>query len=128
MLYAIPLRPLSTETTGELEVLRLDSDTLSVDSSQVGVLKEGDEVGLGCLLKSHNGGRLESEVGLEGGWGLVQCKAKKLEPRLTLKSCAISRTSLWKGSFRIRSSVDLKTLVSIQITHAKNTPPTSGTS
>lgn len=36
-----------------------------MDGSQVGVLKEGDEVGLGSLLEGHDGRRLESEVGLE---------------------------------------------------------------
>lgn len=35
-----------------------------MDGSQVGVLKEGDEVGLGSLLEGHDGRRLESEVGL----------------------------------------------------------------
>ena len=33
--------------------------------SKVGVLEERDEVSLGGLLESHDGGRLESEVGLE---------------------------------------------------------------
>jgi hypothetical protein len=36
-----------------------------VDSGQVGVFKQGNEVSLGCFLKSSDGGRLESEVGLE---------------------------------------------------------------
>ena len=44
---------------------RLDGDTLGVDGAQVGVLKEGDEVRLNRLLQSADGGRLESEVGLE---------------------------------------------------------------
>jgi hypothetical protein len=60
------LRPLSTETTGELQVLGLDGDTLGVDGGQVGVLEEGDEVRLGSLLESHDGRRLETEVGLDG--------------------------------------------------------------
>jgi len=47
-----------------LEILGLDGDSLGVDGSQVGVLEEGDEVGLGSLLEGHDGGRLESEVGL----------------------------------------------------------------
>ena len=63
--YQTSLRSLSSETTGELEVLRLDGDTLGVDGSQVGVLEQGNEVGFGGLLESHDGGRLESEVGLE---------------------------------------------------------------
>jgi len=36
-----------------------------VDGAQVGVFKEGDEVGLNGLLKSTNGGGLETEVRLE---------------------------------------------------------------
>lgn len=59
------LRALTAETTGELDVLGLDGDTLGVDGAQVGVLKEGDEVGLNGLLKSTDGRGLEAEVGLE---------------------------------------------------------------
>jgi hypothetical protein len=36
-----------------------------VNGGQVGVFKQGDEVGLGCFLESGDGRRLESEVGLE---------------------------------------------------------------
>lgn len=43
----------------------LNGDTLGVDGTQVGVLKEGDEVGLNGLLESADGGRLEAEVRLE---------------------------------------------------------------
>lgn len=43
----------------------LDGDTLGVNGAQVGVLKEGDEVGLDGLLESADGGRLEAEVGFE---------------------------------------------------------------
>ena len=38
------------------KVLRLDSHTLSVDSSQVGVLEERHQVCLGGLLEGHDGG------------------------------------------------------------------------
>jgi len=48
-----------------LDVLALDGNTLGVDSAQVGVLEEGDEVSLNGLLKSTDGGRLEAEVRLE---------------------------------------------------------------
>lgn len=56
---------LTTKAAGELDVLGLDGDTLGVDGAQVGVLEEGDEVGLDGLLKSTDGGGLESEIGLE---------------------------------------------------------------
>lgn len=36
-----------------------------MDGAQVGVLEEGDEVGLDGLLESANGGALEAEIGLE---------------------------------------------------------------
>lgn len=49
------LRSLTTETTGELDVLGLDGDTLGVDGAEVGVLKERDEVSLNGLLESADG-------------------------------------------------------------------------
>lgn len=58
-------RSLSTETSGKLDVLGLNGDTLGVDGAKVGVLKEGYEVSLNGLLKSTDGGRLEAEVRLE---------------------------------------------------------------
>jgi len=59
------LRTLTTEATSQLDVLRLDGDTLGVDGAQVGILEEGHEVGLDGLLESTDGGRLEAEIGLE---------------------------------------------------------------
>jgi hypothetical protein len=49
------LRSFTTEAASELDVLALDSDTLGVDGAEIGVLKEGDEVGLNGLLKSADG-------------------------------------------------------------------------
>ena len=59
------LGPLSADPPGKLDVLGHDGDPLGVDGAEVGVLEEPDEVGLGCLLESHDGGTLESKVGLE---------------------------------------------------------------
>ena len=59
------LSPLSTDTAGELDILGHDGDTLGVDSAQVGVLKQTNKVSLGCLLESHDGRGLESQIGLE---------------------------------------------------------------
>ena len=59
------LSPLATDTTSQLDVLWHDGDTLGVDGAQVGVLEETDQVGLAGLLESHNGGALESQIGLE---------------------------------------------------------------
>jgi hypothetical protein len=36
-----------------------------MDSSQVSIFEEGDEVSLSSLLKSHHSGRLETEIGLK---------------------------------------------------------------
>ena len=36
-----------------------------MDGGQVGVFEQGDEVSLGSLLESGDGGRLESEISLE---------------------------------------------------------------
>ncbi len=56
---------LTAEAAGKLDILRLDGDTLGVNGAQVGVLEEGDEVGLDGLLESTDGGGLEAEVALE---------------------------------------------------------------
>lgn len=56
---------LASETAGQLDVLGLDGDTLGVDGAEVGILEEGDEVGLDGLLEGTDSGRLESEIRLE---------------------------------------------------------------
>jgi hypothetical protein len=50
---------------GKTYILRLNGDTLGMDGAKVGILKEGDEVGLNGLLESTDGGGLEAEVRLE---------------------------------------------------------------
>lgn len=55
----------TAEAAGKLDVLGLDGDTLGVNGAQVGVLEEGDEVGLDGLLESTDGRRLEAKVALE---------------------------------------------------------------
>jgi len=59
------LRSLTTETTSELDILGLDSDTLGVDGAEIGVFEERDEVSLNGLLKSTDGRRLETKITLE---------------------------------------------------------------
>ena len=59
------LSTLSTDTTGELDVLGHDGHTLSVDGTQVSVLEQTDEIGLASLLQSHDGRALEAEISLE---------------------------------------------------------------
>ena len=59
------LSTFSTDAAGQLDVLWHDGDTLGVDGAQVGVLEEADQVSLAGLLKGHDGGTLEAQVGLE---------------------------------------------------------------
>ena len=44
---------------------RLDGDTLGVDGTEIGILKEGDEIRLDRLLQGTDGRGLEAEIGLE---------------------------------------------------------------
>ena len=59
------LGSLASDSAGQLNVLGHDGHALSVDGTEVGVLKETHEVGLRGLLKGQDGGPLEPEVGLE---------------------------------------------------------------
>ena len=59
-------RPLATQPPCEGKIFWLDSHTLGVDGSEVGVLEERNEVRLGGLLKRHDGGRLEAQISLNG--------------------------------------------------------------
>ena len=59
------LSAFATDTTGELNVLRHDGDSLGMDGTQVGVFKESNQVGLRGFLKSHNSAGLEPQISLE---------------------------------------------------------------
>ena len=59
------LGSLSTDSSGELDVLWHDGDTLGVDGAKVGVFEETDEVSFAGFLEGHDGRALESEIGLE---------------------------------------------------------------
>lgn len=59
------LSPLASDSPGELDVLGHDGDPLGVDSAEVGVFEETDEVSLAGLLKGHDRRALEAEIGLE---------------------------------------------------------------
>lgn len=45
--------------------LLTDSDTLGVDSAEIGIFKERDKVSLHGLLECTDGRRLEAKIGLE---------------------------------------------------------------
>ena len=53
---------LTTDSAGELHVLWHDGDSLGVDSAQVGVFEETNEVSLGGFLEGEDSGGLETEV------------------------------------------------------------------
>ena len=59
------LSTLSTDPSGQLDVLGHDGHPLGVDGAQVGILEESDQVGLASLLQSHHSAALEPEVSLE---------------------------------------------------------------
>ena len=54
----------TSNSSGELEILGHDGDSLGVDSAQVGVFEESDEVSFGGFLEGHHSGALESQVSL----------------------------------------------------------------
>lgn len=103
--WVASLVALTAEATGELDVLGLDSDALGMDGAEVGILEEGYEVGLDGLLESTDSGGLEAEVALEvlGDLADLLCV-------ISMSQCAgygpMMLTRRWKGSLRIRSSVD----------------------
>ena len=59
------LSTLSTDAAGELDVLWHDGHTLGVDGSQVGILKESNQVGLSSFLEGKHSRALETQVSLE---------------------------------------------------------------
>lgn len=59
------LSTFASDTAGQLDVLRHNCDTLSMDGAQVGVFEETDQVGFTGFLQSTDGRRLETEIGLE---------------------------------------------------------------
>jgi hypothetical protein len=59
------LRALTTDATCQLNILGHDGDTLRVNSTQVGVFEETNEVGFRGFLESEDGRSLEAKVALE---------------------------------------------------------------
>ncbi len=59
------LRTFTADTAGQLNVLGHDCHTLGVDSTQVCVLKETNQVSLSGLLQGQDGRSLESKITLE---------------------------------------------------------------
>ena len=59
------LSSFSSNTSSKLNILGHDSNTLGMDSTQIGVFKEADQVGFAGLLQGPDGGGLEAQVSLE---------------------------------------------------------------
>jgi len=59
------LSTFTPDSPSKLNVLGHNGDTLSVDSTQVGVLKETNKVSLSGFLESQDSMALETKVGLE---------------------------------------------------------------
>ena len=59
------LRALSTDTTCQLNVLGHDRHTLGVDSAQVGIFEQTNEVGFRGFLERKDGRSLKAKIGLE---------------------------------------------------------------
>ena len=61
---------LTSDSSGQLNVLWHDGDSLGMDGTQVGVFEQADHVGFGSLLQGLNGRGLESQFGLVVGGNL----------------------------------------------------------
>ena len=55
----------TTDTSGQLDILGHDGDTLGMDSAQVGIFEKTNQVSFGSFLESHDGTGLEPQVSLE---------------------------------------------------------------
>ena len=58
----IKSEPISSDSLGQLKITGHNGDSLGVNSAQVGVFKEGDEVSLSGFLEGQHSGGLESKL------------------------------------------------------------------
>merc|ERR1712088_158504 len=59
------LSTFTSDTSGQLDVLGHDGDTLGVDGAQVGIFEKTNQVSLSRFLESHDSAGLETQVSLE---------------------------------------------------------------
>ena len=123
MVSAVGLGAFATDTARQLNILGHDGHTLGVDGAKIRVLEKTDQVSLGRFLRSQ---KQRFDKHLRPSWiEYPQTLKHQISPQPTtkitwrapmaadwkrrsvLKSWAISRTNRWKGSLRIRSSVDV---------------------
>ena len=80
--------PISPNTFSQLEVLRHDSHPLCMDSTQVSILKQRNQVGLSCLLESQHCLTLESDLLFELSRNLTD---KSLEGKLPDQQVSLNK-------------------------------------
>lgn len=106
------LGALASDAPSQLNVLGHNGDALGMDGAQIGVLKQTNQIRLAGLLENatnkhnrllHDHMKLRAQM-FTHTWRAPM--AADWKRRSVLKSWAISRTNRWKGSLRMRSSVD----------------------
>jgi hypothetical protein len=55
----------ASNTACQLDVLGHNGDTFGMNGAQIGVFKQSDQIGFAGFLQGANGGRLETQIGLE---------------------------------------------------------------
>ena len=65
LLRIASLGTLSSDSSSQLHILWHNSDSFSVNSAQVGIFEQSNQVSFRCFLESHYSRGLESEIGLE---------------------------------------------------------------
>ena len=97
MVCPTALSSLPTDPARQLDVLGHDGHTLGVDGTQVGVLKQSNQVGLTGFLKGERTSINVEVLGRAVSDVCPTCRAPMAalwNLRSVLKSCAISLTSL----------------------------------
>ena len=64
-LVGAELSTLATDSSGQLDVFRHDSDSFGVDGAQVRVFEKTNQVSLASFLQGHDGRALETQIGLK---------------------------------------------------------------
>jgi hypothetical protein len=80
----------TTDAFSQLEVLGHDCHSLGVDSAEIGVLEERNEIGLGCFLESQDSLTLESDFLFELSGDLTD---QSLEGQLSDKQISLNKSS-----------------------------------
>ena len=106
---SVDLSSFSSDSSSQLDVLRHDGYSLSVDGTQVGVLKQTNQVSLTGLLESHDSRALEPQISLEVLGNLShqtlewQFSDEQLSGFLVSPDLSQSYSS-WSGSVRLLHS------------------------